>query len=152
MTLYFDNNLPDVPGPIEEVLFSSFHPLAACRSHSRSTGQGVISIFNTDSELIDTEVASLEATAILWHPSKPILATAWSSGRISLWNGETKERQAEAGMEEIWAFTLAIEQMAKLVMSMRKVKKRLSSQWRTQCAMSNYLVRQSARHEWRQHA
>ena len=34
----------------------------------------------------------------------------------------------------IWAFTLAIKQMAKLVMSMRKVKKRLSSQWQIQVA------------------
>ena len=91
MTLYFDNNLPDVPGLIEEIVFSPNHPLVACRSYSGSTGQGVISIFNTDSELVDTEVQSQKSTQIQWHPSKPILATAWTSGRISLWNGENKE-------------------------------------------------------------
>ena len=47
MTLYFDNNLPDVPGLIEEIVFSPNNPLVACRSYSGSTGQGVISIFNT---------------------------------------------------------------------------------------------------------
>ena len=95
MTLYFDNSLPDIPGLIQEISFSPNHPLVACRSYSNSTSQGVISIFNTDSELIDTEVQSLEATRISWHPARPILATSWANGRVTLWNGETKERQVE---------------------------------------------------------
>ena len=56
MTLYFDNRLGDIPGSIEEICFAKNHALVAIRSWSGSTEQGVISIYNSDSELIDSEV------------------------------------------------------------------------------------------------
>ena len=56
MTLYFDNRLGDIPGSIEELSFAKNFALVAIRSWSASTEQGVISIYNSDSELIDSEV------------------------------------------------------------------------------------------------
>ena len=56
MTLYFDNRLGDIPGSIEELSFAKNYALVAIRSWSASTEQGVISIYNSDSELIDSEV------------------------------------------------------------------------------------------------
>ena len=67
MTLYFDSTLPDIPGIIEEISFSKNHPLIAVRSFSSSTGQGVISIFNSDSELVDSEVKSFAASKGMFY-------------------------------------------------------------------------------------
>ena len=95
MTLYFDSTLGDIPGVIDEISFSRSHPFIAVKSFSNSTGQGVISIFNSDSELVDTEVKSFAANQLSWHPSKPLLAVSWVNGHITIWNGDTKERNEE---------------------------------------------------------
>ena len=66
MTLYFDNRLGDIPGSIEELSFAKNFALVAIRSWSASTEQGVISIYNSDSELIDSEVKVYVCGFLRW--------------------------------------------------------------------------------------
>lgn len=60
MTLYFDTKLPEIAGAALEISFHSCQPRLAIRSFSSSTNQGVVSIYDADGILLDSEVRAFK--------------------------------------------------------------------------------------------
>ena len=120
MTLYFDTRLPDIAGETRNISFHEKQPRLAIQSYSASTVQGktynyirlkchflqmyfplgVVSIYDSDGAILDSEVRSFEVATMVWHPSKVILAVGWSTGLVTIWDESNKDRREISELSE----------------------------------------------------